>query len=334
MSSARIGLAVLTAAGAIAGLAACSLLLDWNGFTGGPPAAVSCGDNLECATVIDPGDAGWQGPLALYGPDATPPGCGTGFTTYAVFDAGPATCTECGCGSVTGGSCPFDISYYSDPGIKCADECGHQQLPSNTCVQPVCGSSFKITASPVLTGTCGTTGGDASLPAAFSPVARACPVNPNFATNSCGANQVCLSAPPMPKPPLLCYMTEGAATSCPSVAYNFGPYIYYSTDSPVMDLRGCTPCQCAVTGAGCLNTGVGTTVQYYDSQCVNPQFSLPSLIPGACTQIMNDGGLKAQPIATYDPGACTLTGGGQPMGEAQPTGQPTSFCCSEDISNL
>jgi hypothetical protein len=127
-------------------------------------------------------------------------------------------------------------------------------------------------------------------------------------------------------------MTQGAATTCPSTDYNFGPYVFYSTDSPVMDLRGCSPCACAVTGAGCLNTGLGTTFQY-DSQCINPQFSL-SLIPGVCTQIMNDGGLKAQPIATYQPGGCTLTGGGQPTGEAQPMGQPTSFCCKFDLSTL
>lgn len=277
-SSRQAGVFVALAAGA-SSVAACSLLLDWTGYTGGlndggrteSEAAVSipCGTDEHCAAVLA-NDAGWSAPLTLYAAGSTPPGCGNGFESFYEFGAGPAACSACSCSPPDGGTCgPPGITFYGDGG--CLTPCGHQPLVNMACVPPMCGSSFTIGSSNPTGGGCVPTGGAATLPTPWKLAGVACPPNAALSSGSCSADRICLPTPSTPAAPRICVRSSGEATSCPGAPYIFGPEVYYA-DAQAADTRACSACSCgSPAGASCpFDSVVNITNIRFDSACMFP----------------------------------------------------------------
>jgi hypothetical protein len=335
---------------AFAGAPGCSLLLDWNDFSGGgdsgagdsstdttgtsdghpgadspldgvadgPPA--TCSGNGQCVAAAP---SGWTGPVELFvAPSGTPPSCGAGFDATPAFDgnggltAAAPTCTACGCGGPTGASCsgPF-MSFYVD------DSCGTPSIDQQE-VTAQCEPTVPIAASvqvgePVLTaGSCAPTGGTPSIPAVvWSQVARACTPVSTAPSGTCDSGQICTASPVGGFTASACVLQPGVATSCPS-GYPTGPQVFYSG---VDDERACSACTCgAPTGAAC-SIGIPAV-----SNCVDGT----TLDAGPDCSAFTGGDLvKLGSPVTLNAGSCAVSGGGAPGGVATGTGG-TSFCCS------
>jgi hypothetical protein len=320
---------------AAASLAACSLVLDWNGYSGGGdggglPTGTACGPSGSdgvCATVPAP-DAGWAGPIALYDGDSMPPGCGTGYDSYYQVATDPAVCAMCTCGRPAGAICqPPEATYYGDS--ACATACGHQALISASCVTPTCGTSFTVANAVAHGGSCAPSGGMATLSPPFSPAARACPSDSTLPSSTCGAGQLCLAAPPAPGSARICVRFEGVAIACPGFPYSDGPTVYFEQPPQVTDTRGCAPCACGdPAGATCTLNSLLGNVMRYGSDCSLPGIAVPVLgLPSNCQSLGNNGGLQLNGTFGLDPGSC-LPSGGTPTGGVAATGAQASFCCT------
>jgi hypothetical protein len=318
---------VLVALGA-SSLDACSVLLDWSDYTGNADAAmgVSCGTNEQCAKAL-PSDSTWQGPIAFYPPQSTPPACGS-VTSFYTLTGAAATCSACSCAAPTGGMCAQPlVTFYADS--TCQTQCDQKALVSGTCVPPVCGTSFTIGESIAQGGSCVATGGSPSVPAATALGGTACLPAAPLSAATCGTGQLCLPTSPNPAAPRICVMSKGSATSCPGAPYKVGPEIYYTDPTQVTDTRGCSACSCGgPDGAACsFNPLQNLTNLRYDSMCQLPTVAPPFSIPTACQSLMNDG-FQLNGTFRLQPGMCPATGG-DPMGTATiPMGQATSICCT------
>jgi hypothetical protein len=329
----RQAIAFVALVSGAASVAACSLLLDWGDYTGkgGNDAAVAapCGTNGQCA-ALPPPSSSWEGPVAFYPPASTPPGCGTGFDSFYKPSSAPAGCASCSCGNATGAVCAQpQVTFYSDS--TCQTQCDQKTLTSMTCVTPSsCGTYFAIGTSIAQGGTCPPSGGEPTVPAPMELAGTACPPATPV-SSTCSEGQLCLATPPNPAAPRICVRTNGFATSCPGgdSPYTFGPEIYYTDPSQVMDTRGCTSCTCdAPTGTSCTFPPLGTLSNIrYDSMCMFPSFAPPMTfnVPSTCQPLANQGFELNTPFK-LDAGTCGPAGG-QPTGTVVPTGQPTSLCC-------
>jgi len=338
--------------GGLLGVAGCSVLLDWNDFSGGvgdgggkdgsnttdgtvegspgdtgsdAPAettTTACGTAMECATSAP---AGWTGPVELYAATAgqgAPPSCGTGFDATPVFDgnamltASPATCSACGCGAVSGESCDGPVmSFFFDSSCS-PPAIGTQTVTSSCEPTSIAAQSVTVAAPAAAGGMCTTTGGVATTtPTTWGQVARACaPTSTPMGT--CPSGDVCAPSPPAPFSTSLCVMQVGAATTCPS-AYPTGPQVFYTA---VDDERTCSACLCgAPTGAQCTIGSPAIT------NCVGGSLNAPS----TCVAFTGPSPVVLASTPTLaSAGSCTVTaGGGAPTGMATAT-TPTSFCCS------
>lgn len=329
--------------GSLACAAGCSVLLDWNDFSGGGDAGgdaaagdgqvaeggdaptegapTTCTTGMQCTTTPP---AGWTGPVALYvATTGSPPPCGAGFASTPAFDgnanltaAAAPTCSACGCGAPTGESCNGPVmSFYLD---SSCDGPSLQQTVTSQCSTTLPPGAMSATvAAPLATGgTCAATGGTATTPpVVWGQLARACSVASAPGSADCSAGQVCVPTPSAPFSTNICVMQAGVATACP-VGYATGPQVFYSG---VDDERACTPCECgAPTGGQC------TIVSPAITNCL----SGPSLdAPNACTAFTGGEPVKlANTPVLSNPGTCAVASGGVSTGTATPTGA-TSFCC-------
>jgi hypothetical protein len=325
----RQAIALMALVSGAASVAACSVLLDWNDYTGaGSDAAVAapCGTNGQCAALPPPASS-WEGPIAFYPPLSTPPGCGTGFDSFYKLTGAPAACASCSCGSPTGAVCAQpQVTFYSD--ATCQTQCDQKTLANMTCVTPsACGAYFDIGASIAQGGNCAPSGGGATLPASTELAGTACPPTTPL-SSTCSEGQLCLGTPPNPAAPRICLRTSGIVTSCPS-GYR-EPEVYYTDPSQVSDSRGCTACTCAAPdGTSCTFSPLGTLTNLrYDSMCMFPIVTPPMTfnVPNACQGLMNEG-FQLNQTFHLDAGTCSPAGG-QATGSVIATGQPTTLCCT------
>ncbi|HEX4445984.1 MAG TPA: hypothetical protein VH044_04585 [Polyangiaceae bacterium] len=315
--------------------AACSLVLDWNGYSaasadgGDLPSGTPCGpsgSDGRCATVPLP-DGGWVGPMTLYGAESTPPGCGTGYDSFYQLSSQPAACSACTCGSPSGEACAApDATYYGDS--ACATSCGHQPLVSAACVMPPCGSNFTVANAEPHGGGCAPLGGAPTLPAPFSLAARACPTTSTLPSTACGTGQLCVPAPPAPSAPRICLRFEGAAAACPGFPYINGPMVLFEQPPAVTDTRGCAPCACSdPAGASCALSALGNVLRL-DPKCMVPNLAPPLIaLPSTCQDLGQSGGLQLNGTFRLTAGSCAPDGGA-PMGAVSATGAQASFCCT------
>jgi hypothetical protein len=344
--------AALLAVTALGG-AGCSVLLDWNDFTGGSgdggtgdgsiadggvdtgavgdggaSEAATCGTAMQCTPSAP---TGWSGPVALFVAPAaqgTPPACGAAYAATPAFDGNAglgttsATCSPCACGAVTGVTCsPPVMTFYVD--TSCGSPAfGTQTLTTSCEPTTYIGASAVTVSGPTAGGgACTTTGGTATITApAWTTVARACaPASAPSSSPSCAAGEVCAPAPASPFGSAQCVMQPGMATMCPA-GYSTGPQVLYAG---VDDQRGCTACQCTdPTGATCTLPSPAI-----DTECPSPSGgTLPA--PATCSAFTPPDTVKLAASPTVaDAGSCALADGGMPTGTATATGA-TSFCCT------
>ncbi len=331
----------IVACGIAVVLAGCSIVLDWDDYTGGGADGgvesgsglmnlITCGTNERCAP--DP-PAGWTGPVTLYqgAADAGVPSCGAGYQSAPVFQGNgglvaPASCTACTCAS--GGTCaPPELTFYSDS--MCRTPCGTpESLPEGVCVPASMGcTSFQI-AAPEFTGNaCTQAGGMPSGgPPSWSLTASACTTATTPSAGSCPRGELCLPSPEASQIAGFCVEQSGEV-ACPSGAYSV-QHVYFNGTS---DMRGCSACVCTATSQpACSISGGG--FPYPDSACQVPA-GIPIVgVPTACTPTTTFDSAKAFEISGNSPtttkATCMPTAdGGQVTGAATPTG-PTTFCCT------
>jgi hypothetical protein len=339
--------------------AACSVLLDWSDFSGGtggtgdasglvdsstgdatsgadgsggPDGATGDGAPGTCASTCESAPpAGWAGPLALSVTAASQgaaPACGAGFDATPAFDGfadltAPApTCSACACGASSGVTCTGPtMSFFVD--TACMTPAGGSLTVSSSCVTtPFEAQSVMLTGPSATGGTCPSTGGALTSSApSWGQVARACAPSSLPSGDGCDAGQVCAPAPAAPYSTRPCVMQAGTATSCPA-GYPGGPQVFYAG---VDDGRGCSTCVCTgPTGAQCTAPAPAVDIAV-DPSCSVPMGTLDA--PSACVAFQ---GLEFVTLAgtptVSSAGTCALVGGGDPMGNAIPSGA-TSFCC-------
>jgi hypothetical protein len=319
---------IAAGAGAVLSLGACSLLLDWNDYTGGeggsdagPAPPPTCGQDEFCAPAPP---AGWNGPVAFgeVAADAATPACGdnytAGFLGKSILDVPEAGCS-CTCGAPTGVSCPTpSMAFYSDP--TCATPCG---TPA-----PIDGSSCPTTASgcsamemPVAMpegGSCSPTTDAMFPPATWERQALECVPSTTPDAGSCTAGSYCLPAAPTALG--YCVTQTGKASSCPSGPYSRGPYVEYSGD--LTEERTCSDCTCGPPDGGTCNQPAG----FLENQSCD----IPSLpwAPGACVPFPGQSAVKAVATASLaSPGKCTPSGS-KPGGTVLLPALVQSFCCT------
>jgi hypothetical protein len=349
------------ASGFVAPLVACSVLLDWNGFTGGdskpmppeggggppdhgtfsdaPSTLLTCGTNQQCSPAV-PG--GWSGPLVLF--DGNPgsvslPSCPSGYSAAyegkGGFDAGAATCSRCSCSVPQAVTCsPPQLTFYSDTQCSnvCGADAGSAALTTTACAavpSTSCALYYAISSSAPSGGSCNVDGGVATIPAiTWSDNALACTPVSLPERGSCRGGELCLPAPAQPFPPRFCVLQSGAATSCPSSGYTDGPHVYYADQ--VDDTRACSACDCGpVSGATCRYPPGGVAgFPYFDTSCGVPS-SGPFSVPAPCVPVLTMvKGFRLGTLPNLNPGQCSpVEGTGAPMGAATPT-NPTSLCCT------
>jgi hypothetical protein len=341
-------LALAAAVALAACTTACSALLDWSGFTGGPgdggageggetdaatsdappdvasdappDVIVSCGNGGTCAPNA-PG--GWMGPVSLYVGAVAAPSCDADasslFNGQGDLVAPAATCSNCSCGTATGVTCATPVlSIFED--TQCTKPATPQTATVSSSCSPVLALALAVTvAAPLPTGgSCAPSGGALTAPAAaWSTRAQACPIS---VPGSCSGGGLCV--PGQPASSSVCVMKPGTETLCPP-GYPSGPQVFYTG---VDDTRGCSACTCgSPSGATC---AIGSPA--IDAFVTPPCTATPNLTltaPSPCTAL---GGalfmeLVSQPMVSGQ-GTCAVSGGGMPSGAATPTGA-TSFCC-------
>lgn len=291
-----------------------------------------CPAGFSCAAVVP---AGWQGPVArLLGPEPALPDCGGDFPYLETearsgLEASPAQCSSCACDEPDGVECDGPaLRMY--PSLSCVgapslqfelgahDECvafgefgiaidGMQSDP----VVPVAG-----------TGACTPSGGDAVLPEpGWVNHLRACGGAPD--AGACGDGGSCLPTPGNPLVPGLCIWSEGDM-ACPGGPYALRNVFYDAFE----DARACSACACAdPSGVDCQ----ALVEVHANASCGNLRASIDDPMAGVCYDIDNGSSYapRSGRMIVYGTqgGACSPAGG-QPMGEASPTG-PITFCCTQ-----
>src|SRR5580700_648719 len=307
------------AAGAVAaGLAGCSLLLDWNDYSGGA-ATGSCPADSTCAPAF-PVD--WA-PVALYEwpVDAAVPACADGYVSAPAFqghggfdaDAGATTCSACSCSP--GGACSSPgRSFFADS--ECTTACGTSQPLASTCVTAPSCNYFQVGESTPTGAACTASGGTASLHSPWSETVSAC--TPSGAP-ACGSGGVCLPAPSASQNAGFCISQAGVAP-CPAGPYSV-KHVFYDG---LTDTRGCDPCTCTVTSSPeCMG---GDGLPYTMPSCEVPiPSSIPFLVPSGCvatsfsSAVIPAGGFKLVNMPTLQPATCAASpSGGQPTGSVTP----------------
>jgi hypothetical protein len=322
--------------------AACSVLLDWNGFSG---AGAAGGDDSGSADEAASGEdspatcgagvcvaappTGWTGPVALFVSSAgqgAPPACGPGFAAAPVFDgnadliANQASCSPCSCGSATGVGCagPVMTFYFDD---KCMQPCGAPLTLSTSCSVTMIGCRSATVGTPTPSGGgCSPLGGNATRPQiSWGTVARAC--GSGSSAGACGGGSACVPA----RPPSWrsCVMQAGVTAACPA-GYPSGPEVYYRT---VNDLRGCSTCTCSPPSGGQCSVASPAGHAYVSPPCVVGETGTITA-PSPCGGFSGGESLKLDVAPSLDaPGSCAITGGGEPSGAATPA-DPVTFCCA------
>jgi hypothetical protein len=314
-------------------IGACSVLLDWNGYTDGtdadaastadgPRYLLTCGTNKFCAPAAP---SGWSGPVvfAEFDGTATPPSCGNDYSTRfqgkAGLDAGPAVCT-CSCSDPTGVTCPMPkVDFFSDN--SCSTPCGNP-MPLNTsaCVAPPTNcTNLEIEATVTTGGSCMPTSvGMTVPPSAWTRQSLACAPMAVPDQGTCSSGEFCL--PGAPSSLSYCVSQAGKAASCPAnSAYTQGPFVEYSGN--VTDTRACSPCGCSPPDGGTCSPPQGLI---FDKMCNIPA-GPPLISPMGCSLATGLTAVMASSLRTS--GQCASTGGA-PQGTATPSDPPTTFCCT------
>jgi hypothetical protein len=269
--------------------------------------------------------AGWKAVHVVPGePDPT---CSDPVTGGSAISAEAFQCSPCSCGTISGGACATSVAlHYSRGSSSCPTspscELDYDQTTDGTCfpVPIVCSSpttpnGVTVPAVPVTSGSC--------TPDGVVPPVLPAPVvedlqslcTPAVFTADCGTGQVCFENPPSGAIPRYCIARE-TSEPCP-IAY---PHERETLHTDVNDTRGCTECDCSLTGLACQ---VSVT-HFAEAGCAGGGAVLEP-VTGQCHGFVNWD--STQVTASVPADAKCTPGGGQPTGELAFTKQ-TKICCT------
>jgi hypothetical protein len=269
-------------------LVACSVLLDWSGFTGGAPDGghpmmggedaivdagtdapddasiladapplMSCGGGGLCSPPVPTNAPGWSGPYALSvgAPGSLLPCSAPSYASQPVFEgnyglkADPPQC-GCSCSAPRGQGCdPPKVTFYADS--TCTTACGAGAV--NGClVIPSCSGSSGGTANFLTIGNATPSAAAACAPDGSVGISKA---------SWTGAARVCQLAPGaihdtcgsseycLPASTPYCILFAGDAGDAACPAGNW--YVHrHVFYSGLDDERGCTSCTCGAPEGG------------------------------------------------------------------------------------
>ncbi len=299
--------------------------------TGTDDGAESCAAAEVC---VDVAPAGWQGPVAYFEGDdlAMLPSCAAPFggLSTEVFDAlqaGSATCEACGCGDAADVQCSsptvrfYNSSSCAEFGDPPASEFALGEQDECT-VFPMGSGAYGAESDSVTpvpgTGTCASSGGEASLDApTWGAQLRACA--PPELVAACGTDRVCAPRPGAPFAESLCIHRPGDV-ACPAGDYTERFLRYNSYE----DTRGCSACSCGSPSGGACNAEL---LFSYTSTCEDDYLHLINPGSGGCTTLWGSTPSSGLLLVNEVTGASCVPSGGEAEGEATPQ-EPVTLCCT------
>ncbi|MBK9264931.1 MAG: hypothetical protein IPM54_34760 [Polyangiaceae bacterium] len=292
---------------------------------------IDCADS-DCAadyTCVAALPNGWTLAIVQQGTGSSPPAgaCDDGSAPDVVFTepAGPAECTKCECGQLTGTTCAPPIIVCSTTNKACSfgKSDWTSSVASGNCVKPTSmlgGSNelscqFTIGAEVQIPGDCSPSTVDFPNKDMFGGWVRACAVTENG--GGCGPASACV--PEAPANASMCIRQNGDQ-SCP-VGWPSKVVAYEGAD----DNRSCSACACNASP-----TCSGGSYTFYDAdECIDSGMDPPITVNNmACvdlSQLLDGGTWSVRANLPVPGGSCTPTGGNS-TGSVTPTGAVT-FCC-------
>jgi hypothetical protein len=351
-------LTIAAAVGCATSALACSVLLDWNGFTLGDEAGASdggtgmpdgrdAGDAGEGGNVGDGADAGGETdatPLTPCGTDklcapAVPsvPGWQGPYTLFTGTPGAPSPCDPSSYESTpvftgyTGLNAPnpaCSCSCAAPAGVACATP--QVTFYSDVC-NTACGSPVALAGCVATPTACPNFKVGDSVPEGGACTASSTPAPP--AVTWAGGAQVCQpqgASQGSCTPGELC-LSEGSGAfcimqagmvTCPAGDYSVS-HVYYGGAT---DTRACSACTCGpVSGASCSFASGPLGFPYLDPMCATAPTG--ALVLDSCIVIPTVKAVELKATAMLlDAGGCAPSGG-VASGTATPA-QPTTLCCT------
>lgn len=296
--------------------------------------AIDCADSdctpgFECVPAV-PG--GWTGYFHISRTDypTLPPPCAGGDepTLFHAGPAGPAECTACSCGAVSGAACsPPAFSCYTN-----STTCGSGEvdltaaLQDGQCHKPAnqIGAAFALSCaitepSQVLAnGKCEPSAADFPNKAPWQNEVGACEQPTG---GGCESGQMCAPKASGNMGDGLCVQKEGDA-ACPAGAFSKKVQVYKDGT----DGRSCAACTCGDSATTC-NGGAYTVFDSNncDNQGNDPPIPVDSSTCKNVTALLDVNSWSMQATLPKPQGNCPPAGG-EPQGAFSPTG-PVTFCC-------
>lgn len=288
---------------------------------------IDCAD-ADCTTgfvCTDEAPQGWTSVAIEQGMGAAPPAapCVDGSLAEALFTgpAGPAECSACTCGALTGNTC-------NGPTLACfvgSNNCGSGQqdwtgnFANGNCAKPDIGLtgslSCRLTAGPMVgqSGACPPSVSDFANKDMWAGWLQSCGIKTG--TGGCGTGKVCT-----PKPldtQSLCVRQDGQHM-CPNGWNTVDAYVGGADD------RSCAACSCT-SNATC----TGGTYQVFDfNGCAAGGDNPITVDNNTCRNVsaqLDSFSWSVQKNPPVAGGSCTAQGG-EAMGSVQTKG-PVTFCC-------
>ena len=299
-----------------------------DGFDNDMDGAIDCADS-DCTagfTCTDEPPQGWTSVTLDQGLGVAPAPmpCADGTMPESLFTgpAGPAECSACTCGTLTGNTC-------TNAGLLCfpgSQSCGTGQqqdwtnnFANGNCAKPDIGFAFSLscrlanTTAVDQTGSCPPSTADFMNKDMWAGWTQACAAKTS--NGGCGNNSVC--APKPTGTESICIRQDGQQM-CP------GGWTQVDAYASGTDDRSCNACSCT-SNATC----TGGTYQVFDSNNCDPNNGNPITIDNnTCRNVSNQidfGSWSVQKNPAVPGGSCTPQGG-EPMGSVQPQG-PVTYCC-------
>jgi hypothetical protein len=225
-------------------------------------------------------------------------------------------CYACSCGELTGGSCSFPYTTYSDS--SCQSQTRSATLtPTCEVAQPGPYISF---GESFQSGSCTPMGGEESARPGprWDNEVRGCGLaEPRSA--GCGNGSVCMPEPAAPFEDEICVFRTGSH-ACPTDYPNRHTYSLAMTDE-----RECEPCTCVLSG-GC----TATITLYDNAQCTNTGAGSSQNIgqrsPGQCEDFNPSISVAAMRLTSAAVPSNCYPNGGRSVGDIQ-THDPITVCC-------
>lgn len=265
----------------------------------------------------------WSGPYIVYdGSAAMVPSCPADYPLQTVsgvtgVTASPATCSACACSGANLGCNLGPIVGYFDAACGAPSGAGFDPPAAGACslAGAMSHAGFIVGAPTVTVGGCQPMGGVASKsPPALVGASLVCGGGKGGVCG--GVDGACRPPPPAPFVGHLCIVHKGDA-NCPAPFTQKHGVIQPAN---ISDSRGCSQCTCTSPDQFSCSA---TYTLYGDNGCNAGVVDLAANNACQSPGVISVGSYK--PTVSYK-GACSSTGGGQPVGNVNAP-PDTTVCC-------